>query len=62
MNTKLLINLPTEEYEHPFDRAALNKLRALPGLDTVTNFLLNCIFVKSILLTLSFVNPQKYFI
>lgn len=46
MNTKLLINLPTEEYEHPFDRAALNKLRALPGLDTVTNFLLNWTFVR----------------
>ena len=46
MNSKKLINLPPEEYEHPFDRAALNKLRALPGLDTVTNFMLNWTYVK----------------
>lgn len=46
MDTKKLINLPPEEYEHPFDRAALNRLRALPGLDTVTNFMLNWTYVK----------------
>ena len=30
-----LKNLTSEEYEHPFDRAALNALDALPALDTV---------------------------
>ncbi len=46
MDTKKLINLPPEEYEHPFDKAALKKLRALPGLDTVTNFFLNWGYVR----------------
>ncbi|MBQ8778144.1 MAG: M48 family metallopeptidase [Alistipes sp.] len=46
MRTKRLINLPPEEYEHPFDRAALDKLRAMPGLDTLTNFMLNWAYVK----------------
>ncbi len=46
MNTKHLINLSSEVYEHPFDKAALDKLRALPGLDTVTNFLLNWSHVR----------------
>ncbi len=42
----ILINLPTSEYEHPFDRDALNKLKALKGLDVVTNFFLNWTFVN----------------
>lgn len=46
MNPKKLINLPSEEYEHPFDKAALKKLRALPGLDTVTNCFLNWGYVR----------------
>lgn len=46
MDTKKLINLPPEEYEHPFDKAALKKLHALPGLDTVTNFFLNWGYVR----------------
>lgn len=46
METKKLIGLSPIEYEHPFDKAALNKLRALSGLDVVTNFLLNWMYVK----------------
>ncbi len=38
---KTLINLQPSQYEHPFDRAALEKLRKLPGFDTVMNFVLN---------------------
>lgn len=36
-----LINLQSNEYEHPFDRAALEALRKVPGFDTVMNFVLN---------------------
>ncbi len=46
MNTKKLINFSPEEYEHPFDKVALKKLRALPGLDIVTNFFLNWGYVR----------------
>lgn len=46
MNTKKLINLSPQEYEHPFDKVALKKLRALPGLDIVTNFFLNWGYVR----------------
>lgn len=41
-----LINLDTKVYEHPFDKAALNTLRNLPGFDTVTNFILNWAAVR----------------
>lgn len=41
-----LIGLDTKVYEHPFDRAALNTLRGLPGFDTVTNFILNWAAVR----------------
>ena len=41
-----LVNLKPETYEHPFDREALRKLRAIPGLDRVANFLLNWTYVK----------------
>lgn len=41
-----LINLDPSVYEHPFDKAALKALKALPGLDTVTNFFLNWASVK----------------
>ena len=46
MERKHLINLSSSVYEHPFDRAALNTLRSLPGLDTVTNFILNWAAVR----------------
>lgn len=46
MERKHLINLSSSVYEHPFDRAALNTLRNLPGLDTVTNFILNWAAVR----------------
>ncbi len=41
-----LINLPSELYEHPFDKAALKALKKLPGFDTVSNFILNWTAVK----------------
>ncbi len=46
MNTKKLLGLNSRDYEHPFDKKALSALSALPGFDTVTNFLLNWAFVK----------------
>ena len=36
-----LLNLQPTEYEHPFDKAALEVLRKMPGFDTVMNFVLN---------------------
>ncbi len=47
-----LINLSPQKYEHPFDKAALNTLRNLPGFDTVTNFILNWAAVKWNLVTM----------
>ena len=41
-----LIGLDPTVYEHPFDQAALNTLRKLPGFDTATNFILNWTAVK----------------
>ena len=41
-----LINLKSSEYEHPFDKAALDKLRSLKGFDTVVNFVLNWATIK----------------
>ena len=41
-----LLNLSSSVYEHPFDKAALNALKNLPGFDTVTNFILNWTAVR----------------
>lgn len=41
-----LINLKTTDYEHPFDRAALEALRNLPKFDSVINFILNWTSIK----------------
>ena len=41
-----LINLQSAQYEHPFDKAALESLRALPGFDTVMNFVLNWTIIR----------------
>lgn len=43
---KTLVGLKSETYEHPFDREALDKLKKVPGVDRVTNFLLNWTFVN----------------
>lgn len=43
---KTLVGLKSETYEHPFDREALDKLKKVPGVDKVTNFLLNWTFVN----------------
>lgn len=43
---RILIDLPSEEYEHPFDKAALQSLRKLKGFDTLVNFFLNWGFVR----------------
>lgn len=44
--TQKLVNLKTTEYEHGFDKAALNSLRALKGVDSITNFVMNWTYVK----------------
>lgn len=41
-----LIGLSPESYEHPFDRAALQTLRAIPGLDKIMNVILNWTYIK----------------
>lgn len=43
---KNLIGLDPQSYEHPFDRAALKALKAIPAFDTVTNFVLNWAYIK----------------
>lgn len=44
--TKKLINLKTTDYEHPFDKAALEAMRNLPMFDSIVNFVLNWTSVK----------------
>ena len=39
--TQKLLNLSSTEYEHSFDKTALEALRIVPGFDTVMNFVLN---------------------
>lgn len=46
METQRLINLESVEYEHPFDKMALEKLRSLPGFDKIVNFVLNWTKIK----------------
>lgn len=41
-----LINLQTSAYEHPFDREALNKVKAIPLLPQAVNVLLNWTAIK----------------
>lgn len=41
-----LINLQTTDYEHPFDKAALEALRKVPKFDSVVNFVLNWTTIK----------------
>lgn len=43
---QVLFNLQTKDYEHPFDRAALDAMRALPMFDRVMNFFLNWTTIK----------------
>ena len=38
---KTLFNLQSSQYEHPFDRTALSKVKAVPILPNVTNFFMN---------------------
>lgn len=46
MQKVYLANLPAAEYEHPFDRNALETLKRLPGFDKVAEFFLNWAAVK----------------
>ena len=46
MELKKLVDISPEVYEHSFDKAALSKLRSLPGFDKVVNFMLNWTYVK----------------
>jgi len=41
-----LLNLQTRDYEHPFDRAALDAVRNLPMIDSVVNFVMNWTVIK----------------
>ena len=41
-----LINLQSTQYEHRFDREALETVRKLPGFDSVVNFVLNWTMIK----------------
>jgi len=41
-----LINLKSAEYEHPFDKAALEKVNAIPVLPKLMNFVLNWAVIK----------------
>lgn len=41
-----LINLQSTQYEHRFDREALEAVRKLPGFDSVVNFVLNWTMIK----------------
>lgn len=41
-----LINLQSTQYEHHFDREALEAVRKLPGFDSVVNFVLNWTMIK----------------
>lgn len=46
LSMEFLIDLPSSEYEHPFDKGALQKLRSLKGFDTVVNFFVNWGYVR----------------
>ena len=46
MDYKYLLGLESKTYEHPSDKAALKALKAVPGLDTVTNFFLKWAYVQ----------------
>ena len=41
-----LINLQTSSYEHPFDKAALEKVNAIPMLPKIVNFVMNWTVIK----------------
>ena len=41
-----LINLQTRDYEHPFDREALSKVKAIPLLPQAINFIMNWATIK----------------
>lgn len=43
---KKLINLQSTDYEHPFDKAALDAMRNVPLFDSVVNFVLNWTSIK----------------
>lgn len=47
-----LLNLQPATYEHPFDREALKKVNAVPGLATAMNFALNWIYIKRSIIAL----------
>lgn len=41
-----LINLNTTAYEHPFDREALDKVKSIPLLPKIMNFVLNWTYIR----------------
>lgn len=46
LEKKNLAGLEPVSYEHPFDKAALKALKAIPAFDKVTNFVLNWAYIK----------------
>ena len=43
---KTLINLQSTQYEHRFDKEALEAVRKLPGFDSIVNFVLDWTMIK----------------
>ena len=46
MEKKILLGLDSKDFEHPFDKAALAKMKKLSGFETVTTFFLDYTAVK----------------
>lgn len=46
MGNQILLGLKSTDYEHPFDKAALTKMKNLKGFETVTSFFLDYTSVK----------------
>lgn len=44
--TQKLVNLQSTEYEHPFDKVALEKINKIPGIPPAINFVLNWTVIK----------------
>lgn len=43
---QVLVNLRSEDYEHPFDRVTLDTVKRIPGVPAAVNFILNWTYVK----------------
>lgn len=43
---QVLINLQANDYEHPFDKVALEKVKKIPAIPAALNYILNWTYVK----------------